>query len=160
MYYAGAGWSIFFVWTAGGFITGMLFIGFAENIRLLQRIHDKLGSESVSNKEKRQPVQKMNDLRVSSRLVEDEKATIDSLYDHYPDELIVELVRSPKEDYCLVRFKSGHDYYVRVVYAGGFGVQETDDPAIRQSIIEWYNEKTHDSRSGVSGTSTCTAETS
>lgn len=39
------GWTLFFIWSMGGFILGMLFIGFAENIQLLQRIYLKMGRE-------------------------------------------------------------------------------------------------------------------
>ncbi|SFB28935.1 hypothetical protein SAMN04488072_11364 [Lentibacillus halodurans] len=136
VYYGGAGWSIFFVWTVGGFVMGMLFIGFAENIRLLHLINQKIGSSKKKDTPKYS--RKMEEPQVSWTLGEDEKAKI---YDEYQGETIVEIAPSPQEDYCLVRFKSGHEYYVRVVYIGGYGVQETDDAAIKQSIIQWYNER-------------------
>src|SRR5699024_4953016 len=127
-------WSVFFAWTAGGFVCGMLFIGFAENIRLLHSINEKM--QPLNRKSKQE--QRIEERQVEWDLNEDEKAKI---FEAYQEEAIVEIVPSPKEDYCLVRFKSGDEYYVKVVYVGGFGVQETEDAEIRQSIIQWYNEQ-------------------
>ncbi|SFE04730.1 hypothetical protein SAMN05216238_107192 [Lentibacillus persicus] len=132
----GMSWMLFFAWMLGGFVSGMLFIGFAENIRLLHNIHEKM-----------QPSNKIADTRQSLpsigskpewHLEEADKAKI---YEHFPNETIVEIVPAPQENYCLVRFKNGHEYYVKVVYTGGFGAEETNDPEIKQSIIQWYNEQ-------------------
>jgi|GEM_PF-2959774 len=132
-------WSIFFAWAGGGFVSGMLFIGFAENIRLLHSINEKTAPLERKSKQVRNMAdQKIETLETGWTLGEDEKAKV---YETYQDETIVEIVPSPKEDYCLIRFQSGDEFYVKVVYVGGFGVQETDDTGIRQSIIQWYNEK-------------------
>ncbi|TMN22879.1 hypothetical protein FH966_08225 [Lentibacillus cibarius] len=131
----GTNWSILLTCALGGFVIGMFFIGFAENIRLLQNIHDIL-TPKAANKSQANP-RKMSDTTAQWELEESEK---EKIRDHYQDESIVEIVPSPKENYCLVRFRSGHEYYVRVVYVGGFGVQETGEGLIRQSIIKWYNE--------------------
>ncbi|GAB4073839.1 hypothetical protein GCM10028778_13420 [Barrientosiimonas marina] len=134
VFYTGSGWSNFFVWTAGGFIAGMLFIGFAENIRLLQQINHKLGPDT-----NRQEVsQYIADSNITKNLDEAIKA---SIYDHYPDETIVAIVPSPKDDYFLVHFQDGQEDYVRVVYTGGSEVEETNDSSIRQSVIQWYNSR-------------------
>ncbi|QKY68342.1 hypothetical protein [Lentibacillus sp. CBA3610] len=130
-------WQVFFAWTLGGFVSGMLFIGFAENIRLLHSINEKMRPAGKKRGPDLQQSQTMEDSQPGWVLGEDEMAKI---HDRYSEETIVEIVPSPKEDYCLVRFKSGNEYYVRVVYIGGFGVQETNDATIRQSVIQWYNK--------------------
>ncbi|TFJ92738.1 hypothetical protein [Lentibacillus salicampi] len=132
-------WSVLFAWTAGGFVSGMLFIGFAENIRLLHSINEK--TRPLERRPKQE--QKVEEPQIETPqtgwvLSEDEKAKI---HEAYQGEAIVEIVPSPEEDYFLVRFKSGDDYYVKVVHVGGFSVQETANADIRQSIIQWYNEK-------------------
>ncbi|RYG72026.1 hypothetical protein EU245_12025 [Lentibacillus lipolyticus] len=136
----GVNWTIFFSFALGGFVCGMLFIGFAENIRLLQNIYDTLKPKAESDKSVVSP--KWNDTLKPDKpdQWELENSEREKIYDYYRDESIVEIVPSPRENYCLVRFKNGHEYYVRVVYIGGFGVQETEDGAIRQSVIKWYNE--------------------
>ncbi|ALX48908.1 hypothetical protein [Lentibacillus amyloliquefaciens] len=132
----GVSWPVFFAWMLGGFVSGMLFIGFAENIRLLHNIHKKM-----------QPLNKTPDTRQEPSIKNPrpewtlDEADRTKIYEHYPNETIVEVVPAPQEDYCLVRFKSDNGYYVRVVYTGGFGIEETSDAKVRQSIIKWYNEQ-------------------
>lgn len=129
-------WTIFFAWMLGGFVSGMLFIGFAENISLLHSINEK--ARPLNKRHNPQQVQTIENSQAERVMSEAEKAKI---YDHYQKETIVEIVPSPKENYCLVRFNNGYENYVKVVYVGGYDVQETDDAMVRQSIIQWYNEK-------------------
>ncbi|WP_010529720.1 hypothetical protein [Lentibacillus jeotgali] len=132
-------WSVFFAWTGGGFVIGMLFIGFAENIRLLNSINEKNALLKASPKQVQHNAESnVRDPQPEWTLEEDEKAKI---RETYQDETIVEIVPAPRENYCLVRLQRGDEFYVRVVYVGEFGAQETEDAGIRQSVIQWYNEK-------------------
>ncbi|MFB4169477.1 hypothetical protein ACE1TG_16030 [Virgibacillus sp. JSM 102003] len=134
-YYGVMNWSVVFMWTIGGFISGMLFLGFSEIIKLLHTINEKtpsLQKEAFHNiktlEEKTAPV--------SWSLKESDKEKIN---EKYSDEAISEIVPSPKEGYCLVKFKSSAGYYVKVVNVDGFGVEEVHDAEIKYTIIEWYN---------------------
>ncbi|MFD2761534.1 hypothetical protein [Lentibacillus juripiscarius] len=136
----GANWTMFFSFTLGGFVCGMLFIGFAENIRLLQNIYDMLKPKEAS--EKLAGSQKVHDTpdRDKPDQWELEESEKEKIYDYYQDESIVEIVPAPEENHCLVRFRNGNEYFVRVVYVRGFEVEEIDNGTTRQSIIKWYNE--------------------
>ncbi|GAA0440204.1 hypothetical protein GCM10008983_16450 [Lentibacillus halophilus] len=131
----GTNWSTFFSSALGGFVSGMLFIGFAENIRLLQSIHDRLTPETETRESETLEKQNINDRVVQWTLEDSEKEKIS---DYYRDE-VVDIIPSPKTHYCLVQLRNEQEYYVKVVYIGGFGVQETENAAIRHDVIAWYN---------------------
>ncbi|MFC4558976.1 hypothetical protein ACFO3D_12310 [Virgibacillus kekensis] len=146
-------WSVFFTWAIGGFILGMLFIGFAENIRLLDAINKKTLPRDPWNSETRQEddtkaavspeIHGVNEEGInrgstaSWRLEEEDRNEIKQFYVGHE---ISEIVPSPYEGYCLVKLKYEESFFVRVVDINGFGVQEVEDAELKHSIIKWYNE--------------------
>ncbi len=133
-YYGVMNWSVVFMWTIGGFISGMLFLGFSEIIKLLHTINEKTPSLQNESFHKMKPIEE--DSPVPWSLEESDKQKVE---EKYSDKEITEIVPSPKEGYCLVKFKSSAGYYVKVVNVDGFGVEEVHDAEIKYTIIEWYN---------------------
>ncbi|MGP4108597.1 hypothetical protein [Virgibacillus sp. L01] len=133
-YHGVMNWSIVFMWTIGGFISGMLFLGFSEIIKLLHAINEKTPSLQKEAFQIINPLEE--DSPVSRSLEESDKQKIE---EKYRDEEISEIIQSPKEGYCLVKFKSSAGYYVKVVNVARFGVEEVHDTEIKYTIIEWYN---------------------
>lgn len=133
-YYGVMNWSIVFMWTIGGFISGMLFLGFSEIIKLLHTINEKTPSLQKEAFHNMKPLEKNSP--VSWSLDESDK---EKLNEKYIDEDISEIIPSPNKGYCLVKFKSSAGYYVKVVTVDGFGVEEVHDAEIKYAIIGWYN---------------------
>lgn len=121
-------WSIFFTWTIGGFISGMLFIGFAENIRLIHAINEKTP-----------PLNKRR-IQTSKVLWDLEDNTKEKIKGVYTDKEIIEIIPAPKEGFCLVKFKNAHGYYVKVLDVSGDSAEsaeEVQDAEIKHTIIKW-----------------------
>lgn len=81
----------------------------------------KIGSSTKSDHP--QEGRKLEELQPESWVLDTSKKEM--IYNKYQDEQIVEIVPAPREDYCLVRLKNGHEYYVRVVY--GWRVWRTEN---------------------------------
>lgn len=129
-------WSLFFAWTIGGFISGMLFIGFSEIIWLLHAMNLKLSpmksNEMFSNADD------FGDRSVTWLLDETDKEKISGAYQN---ETIIEMIPSPMKGYCLVKLKGSQGCFVKVVDIEGFGVKEVQNAEIKHKIIKWYNDK-------------------
>ncbi|WP_164669881.1 hypothetical protein [Virgibacillus doumboii] len=137
--YSVMNWSLFLAWAIGGFIGGMLLIGFSEVIRLLHTINQKISpvkSDEILNKPSNETG--IADKSVSWVLDDADKEKIRKAYQN---ETIVEMIPSPMEGYCLVELKGSQGYYVKVVDIAGFGAEEIQDPEIKHKIIKWYNDK-------------------
>lgn len=128
------GWTLFFIWSVGGFFLGMLFIGFAENIQLLQRIYFKMDGE----KSQQTPILVEEVEPEEWFLPFDDREKIEQ---YYKNETIMEIIPSNIEGYCIVKLEYGSNQFVRVVDIHGFGVQEIQDEATKSSIITWYNNQ-------------------
>lgn len=129
-------WGLFFIWSVGGFILGMLFIGFAENIQLLQRIYRKLDVKEAEQ----------DHVLVEEMPTEPEEWFIPSadqkkIEEYYKNETIIDITPSHIEGYCIVKLEYGSNEFVRVIDIHGFGVQEVQDEATKSSIITWYNNQ-------------------
>ncbi|MBP1949743.1 hypothetical protein [Virgibacillus litoralis] len=134
-YYGVMNWSIFFTWAIGGFVSGMLFLGFSEIIKLLHMINEKTPSLTKEAFHNMKPLE--GDSSVSWTLEELDK---EKIKEKYIDEDISEIVPSPKEGFCLVKFKGDSGYYVKVVDVDRFGIEEVHDSEIKYAIIAWYNK--------------------
>ncbi|ASK61031.1 hypothetical protein CFK37_01785 [Virgibacillus phasianinus] len=130
------GWGIFFTWSIGGFILGMLFIGFAENIQLLQRIYLKMGDDKVEMDFETVMADETSTAPEDWYLPVDDREKIEH---YYKNETILEITPSQIEGYCIVKLEYGSNEFVRVVDIHGFGVHEVEDEEIKSSIITWYN---------------------
>lgn len=128
-------WALFFAWSIGGFMVGMLFIGFAENIQLLQRIYLKMNGNEMVEPE---PVDDKPSDPNEWYLPSEDRERIEH---YYKNETILEIVPSEVEGYCIVKLEYGTNEYVRVVDIHGFGVQEIHDEETKSAIIGWYNNK-------------------
>lgn len=134
-YYGVMNWSIFFTWAVGGFVSGMLFLGFSEIIKLLHMINEK--TPSLKNEVFHSMKTLEGGSSVSWTIEELDKERIK---EKYIDEAISEIVPSPKEGFCLVKFKGGSGYYVKVVNVDGFSIEEVHDSETKYAIIAWYNK--------------------
>lgn len=128
-------WALFFTWSVGGFILGMLFIGFAENIQLLQKIYLKIGREVPE--QEHDLVEEMSTGSNGWYLPEDRER----IEQYYKNETILAITPTDVEGYCIVKLTYDSNEYVRVVDIHGFGVQEVQDEETKSSIISWYNEQ-------------------
>ncbi|MTW85861.1 hypothetical protein F3157_09350 [Virgibacillus dakarensis] len=131
-------WSIFFTYFFAGIISGMLFIGLSEIIRLLHSMNNEIGyktpmpEKAPADSSQNQPPDKWGVSQTDK----------EKIYDLYQNERILEIIPSNIEGYCLVKMAddSGKQF-VRIVDIGGFGATETNETAIKQRVIAWYNEK-------------------
>ena len=121
----------------GGFVSGMLFIGFGEIIDLLHRINHKMNtskSRVTTKMETKLDDTKIEDeskLEVNWSLSSDDK---DKIYKLYSPDKIIETIPTPFENYCLVKLKSND---VKVVNISGFNAVETNKPNILNKIKNW-----------------------
>ncbi|ASN06807.1 hypothetical protein [Virgibacillus necropolis] len=131
-------WAIFFIWSIGGFILGMLFIGFAENIQLLQRIYMKMTEEEVlqDNDVIVEEVKESEPVESDGWYLPEDREKIEH---YYKNETIIEIAPSPIEGYCIVKLAYASNEFVRVVDIHGFGLKEVQDEDIKSSVISWYN---------------------
>ncbi|WP_099157539.1 hypothetical protein [Virgibacillus ndiopensis] len=143
-YYNGFVWSTFLAWTIGGSVTGMLFIGFSEVIKLLHMINRKINAReaTVGNNTANYldifDGAKRTTKPVNWKLGEQDK---EKIYDLYKQEKIIEIVPSILEGYCLVKLENEQGQFVRVVDVGGFGAEEVHDNEEKRKVISWYNRK-------------------
>ncbi|WP_404451484.1 hypothetical protein LG329_14285 [Virgibacillus necropolis] len=129
-------WGIFFAWSIGGITIGMLFIGFAENIQLLQRINSKMNVEELDQEE--ELVEAIPTDPNDWFLPGEDREKIEQ---YYQNETIIDITPSNEEGYCVVKLEYGSNEFVRVIDIHGFGVREVQDEEIRSSIITWYNNQ-------------------
>ncbi|MFD1040563.1 hypothetical protein ACFQ3N_19485 [Virgibacillus byunsanensis] len=138
-------WSLFFGWAFGGFVSGMLFIGFYEIIKLLHKINEKMpapNKNSTTNNAARY-LDTFNQVKQEERTVdwnlgESDKEKVNELYE---TEDILEIIPSHLENYCLVKLQNTHGQYISIVDVGGFGAQEIHDEETKRRIMDWYNGK-------------------
>lgn len=129
-------WSMFCLWFIGGFTLGILCIGFAEIIQLLQRIYLKMNNEHLVNEN-----ELINDTETETNewyLPYEDREKIEH---YYKNESILDIVPSIVEGYCIVKLMYGSTEYVRVVDVHGFGLREVDDEETKSAIIAWYNKQ-------------------
>ncbi|MFZ3580108.1 hypothetical protein [Virgibacillus sp. DJP39] len=129
-------WALFLTWSIGGFILGILFIGFAENIQLLQRIYLKMSNEEEMETGEELSMEYPSDSNEWFLPEDREKIGL-----FYKNETILEIVPSLIEGYCIVKLEYGTSQFVRVVDIQGFGASEVEDGEIKSSIITWYNKQ-------------------
>lgn len=128
---------IFIPWALGGFIFGMLFIGFSEVIKLLHEINGKLQmSKEANTKEKSDDQKKTVGKQVSWLLTETDKEKINALY---PEAKIVAIIPAFRNGYCLVKMRNETSLFVRVVKVNDVDAVEVEDQQMRREIISWYN---------------------
>ncbi|MUK88927.1 hypothetical protein GMD78_11030 [Ornithinibacillus sp. L9] len=140
---SGFNFTYFISWATGGFVTGMLFIGFSEIIKLLHVINWKTPMpQQVSNKENllketTSPSNKTVQTSVDWTLGETE---VEKIKEKYAEYHILDIIPSNVEGYCVVRLQTGAEEFVHVVDINGFGVVEVKDAGIKKTIISWYND--------------------
>ncbi|GGM42841.1 hypothetical protein GCM10011351_30990 [Paraliobacillus quinghaiensis] len=141
-------WSVFLTWFAIGFASGMLFIGFAEVIKILHNIRLSINKnyctelvESVENEEKleSEEIERIKRIDIESQIDwELDSYDRDKIEDHYKKQNVSAVIRTPVEYACIVTFKGTKDY--KIVDTGGFGVHELKDKDKINEIKEWYNK--------------------
>lgn len=130
------GWALFFTWSVGGFVIGMLFIGFAENIQLLQRIYFKMGGDNEPQQGQMMPEEEAIGPEDWFLPFEDRE----KIEQYYKNETIIEIIPSHIEGYCIIKLEYGSNQFVRVVDIQGFGIREVQDEETKSQIITWYND--------------------
>lgn len=130
---------VFFVWSIIGFTVGILCIGFAENIQLLQRIYSKMNKEEIETVQEHEIKQKQSDPVENGWYLPLEDG--EKIEHYYKNETILDIVPSHIEGLCVVKLMYGENEFVRVVDIHGFGVQEIQDDDTKSAVIAWYNEQ-------------------
>ncbi|WP_188456893.1 hypothetical protein [Virgibacillus oceani] len=141
-FYDGFVWSTFLAWTIGGFVSGMLFIGFSEVIKLLNAINGKMTPlEAAGDKKTNNYLDIFNGVEIKPASVNWTLAEQDQekIYELYANENIAEVIPSILEGYCIVKLKDAQEQFVRVVDVGGFSAEEVHDKEIKHRVISWYN---------------------
>lgn len=137
-YESGMVWSLFFSYLFAGIVSGMLFIGLSEIIKLLHSINQQIGYKSLKPEN---TYAEPNSNQTSDKQ-EISKSDEEKIQELYAGEHIQEIVSSILEGYYLVKITDQNGkQFVRVVDVDGFGAMETNKPAIRQQVIAWYNNK-------------------
>jgi hypothetical protein len=118
-------------------VSGMLFVGFAEVIRLLTKIDAKIaGKESVSNPNGpiQQSIAKKED-NPKNRQVK--KHEFEEILDFYKQRgiSINRVVVAPKHDFFLVTLDDGSDELIEL---GGFRPEVTPQEKWDQEMVNWY----------------------
>ncbi|WLR51723.1 hypothetical protein LC040_02115 [Bacillus tianshenii] len=130
-------WSVFLSWFAAGFISGMLFIGFAEVIHLLHTINKKMNGakvhEEVAQKDEDDEEEETHKVNWVVSAVDKEKIT-----ELYRTENVQEIIPTPFEDYCIVKLRNEADY--KIVDVGGFSAIETKERTVNEKVKEWYDK--------------------
>ncbi|SES65063.1 hypothetical protein SAMN05216389_101252 [Oceanobacillus limi] len=136
---SGFNFSIFITWTLGGFVSGMLFIGFSEVIKLLHEINWKMKVPESGKAEglMLDTNQKQVNVTVNWEL---EEAELEKIKDFYQEEEIIEIIPANIEGYCVVKLQQETGRMIRIVEVSGFGVEEINEGKTKKKIIRWYNE--------------------
>lgn len=129
-------WSVFLSWFAVGFVSGMIFIGFAEVIHLLHHIRKKLYGEE----ERQEPPSRSDDNEESRKISWSfSAADEEKIINLYRSDYIQEVIPTPFEDYCIVKLESETGY--RVVEVSGFSAIETKESIINEKIKHWHDKE-------------------
>ena len=152
--YSEFSWSVFFTWLAVGFVSGMLFIGLAEVIKILHDIRltlitnsDKVitdsNSETVDHnldlkmeEDATSPDNTMAEPKFSWKLNDSDIGKIELKY-HKKN--IAFISQTPYEGYCIVGLKGNDEY--KIVDINGFAVSEVKDKSMIKKINEWYENE-------------------
>ncbi|MFA9556740.1 hypothetical protein ACERII_05520 [Evansella sp. AB-rgal1] len=140
-------WSTFFMYTIGGFIVGMLFIGFAELIERQTETNELLkenlkmnknyaGGKEIQDPDKNEELDRQSELEDTTKWIID-VSDKERIYHYFQkkDQTVQEIIESPIRDIVLVIVDNEHI----LMQVGGFipSVQNIDQyPSLR----DWYKE--------------------
>ncbi|MGV2939229.1 hypothetical protein AB5I83_06530 [Mesobacillus sp. LC4] len=121
------------------FVTGMLFIGFAEVIALLQKIYHQLSQSSSSDQSMSNDKVEVEQPRVPKEW-QPSPLDVDTIQKLYPGQKI-KISASPFEDYCVVQIEG--ENHIEVVEVGGFKprkITADSEPVLVSKIQNWFNK--------------------
>lgn len=119
-------------------VSGMLFIGFAEVITLLQKILFQLQQDSpnANSSSSQESVEEQQREQKEWHLSKQDQEDIQELY---KNQKITNIEASPFEDYCIVQIEG--ENHIDVVELGGFKPKKVSfaaEPELVNDIQKWY----------------------
>jgi hypothetical protein len=136
--------SVFISCTATGFISGILFIGFAEIIHLLQKIYNQLqGLPTIKMAAGPEPGEPSTDTGSTQEINMGEPVELNDLDKEkvlalYNNQKLADILPTPYEGYCIVQFSNRDE--ISIVDVGGFKAVESKDIEMNQKIKQWYEQ--------------------
>ncbi|MFD2042993.1 hypothetical protein ACFSTA_01580 [Ornithinibacillus salinisoli] len=135
----GFDFATFLTWTVTGFVTGMLFIGFSEVIKLLHAINWKTPAPEPTSNEFAINTNPVSSDKVKQTFRKLDGVDEEKIMEYYTDEKVVEIIPSEMNGYCIVILEKGSEQFIRVVDIAGFGVKEVNDGEAKKRVMDWYN---------------------
>lgn len=139
-------WSVTFTWWSGGFVSGMIFIGFSEIIEQLHQSNDLKRKELISLNILDGPppyeISSEEEIEVETPSVARQLAKVDEvmIYELYAKKKqeVKRIINTPFQDFCLVEVNGEFD----LIEVGSFKPELKD---INQfiEIKKWFEENEH-----------------
>lgn len=138
-------WSTFFMIAGSSIMNGIVLIGIAEVIRLLDGILKKepvTQSPSITKPtEQESVVPSQEEINTGWNLTREDE---EKIYELYSDKAILEIRLANLEGYCIVKVQDTSrplNPEIKVVDVGGFSAKDVQDTEKRNKILEWYYQQ-------------------
>ncbi|CDO02908.1 hypothetical protein BN988_01388 [Oceanobacillus picturae] len=138
-------WSTFFMVSGSAIMNGIILIGIAEVIRLLDGILKKepvTQSPSITKPtEQESVVPSQEEIKTGWNLTREDE---EKIYELYSDKAILEIRLANLEGYCIVKVQDTSrplNPEIKVVDVGGFSAKDVQDTEKRNKILEWYYQQ-------------------
>ena len=136
--FVGFNWAIFLDTALTGFISGMIFIGLAEIIKLLHSINLKMGSDVEATESESNDDQNFYE---GTWVLDDTDRELVSEMGLTQDVELHDIIPSPYIRYGVVILEKEGIALERIVDFGGFKAEEVKDKEIIGKILAWYDEQ-------------------